>query len=129
MLRIQLPVFMVPNVFHILDKMPVTAGDKIDRAALLEYQFNSERIEERSSTNGRGEISCIHLGKSLNIKQLDIFSNFFELGGHSIKAVQVMIEIQKQTGKEFPLSALFHIQLSKNLLNYYPYKMSFHQTT
>jgi acyl carrier protein len=28
------------------------------------------------------------------------------LGGHSIKAVQVMIEIQKQTGKEFPL-ALF----------------------
>jgi hypothetical protein len=23
--------------------MPVTAGDKIDRAALLEYQFNSER--------------------------------------------------------------------------------------
>jgi hypothetical protein len=63
---------MVPNVFHILDKMPVTAGDKIDRAALLEYQFNSERIEERTSTNGRGEISCIHLGKSLNIKQLDI---------------------------------------------------------
>jgi acyl carrier protein len=29
------------------------------------------------------------------------------MGGHSIKAVQVMIEIQKQTGKEFPLSALF----------------------
>jgi acyl carrier protein len=127
MLRIQLPVFMVPNVFHILDKMPVTAGDKIDRAALLEYQFNSEKIEERSSTNGRGEISCIHLGKSLNIKQLDIFSNF-ELGGHSIKAVQVMIEIQKQTGKRIS-AALFHIQLSKNLLNYYPYKMSFHQTT
>jgi hypothetical protein len=36
---------LVPNVFHILDKMPVTAGDKIDRAALLEYQFNSERME------------------------------------------------------------------------------------
>jgi hypothetical protein len=62
------------NVFHILDKMPVTAGDKIDRAALLEYQFRKNR-GKNSSTNGRGEISCIHLGKSLNIKQLDIFSN------------------------------------------------------
>jgi hypothetical protein len=48
--------------FHI-DKMPVTAGDKIDRAAPLEYQFNSERRGKNSSTNGRGEISCIHLEK------------------------------------------------------------------
>jgi hypothetical protein len=44
---------MVPNVFHILDKMPVTAGDKIDRAALLEYQFNPERIEERRTSRKR----------------------------------------------------------------------------
>jgi hypothetical protein len=29
--------------------MPVTAGDKIDRAALLEYQFNSERIGKNNA--------------------------------------------------------------------------------
>jgi hypothetical protein len=45
-ITISVAVFMVPNVFHILDKMPVTAGDKIDRAALLEYQFNSERTRK-----------------------------------------------------------------------------------
>jgi yersiniabactin nonribosomal peptide synthetase len=44
-LQSQLPVFMVPNVFHILDKMPVTAGDKIDRAAHL--SINSIPKESR----------------------------------------------------------------------------------
>jgi amino acid adenylation domain-containing protein len=107
-LESQLPLFMVPNVFHILDKIPVTAGDKIDRAALLAYQYNSERITAHVAPRTEEEkIVASIWEKSLNIKQLDIFSNFFEMGGHSIKAVQVMMELQKQTGKEFPLSSLF----------------------
>jgi hypothetical protein len=44
---------MVPNVFHILDKMPVTAGDKIDRAALSINSIPKE--EERTAARTEEE--------------------------------------------------------------------------
>ena len=45
-LALQLPNYMIPNVFHILEKMPTTLNDKIDRKALLEYKANSENKKD-----------------------------------------------------------------------------------
>jgi thioesterase domain-containing protein/acyl carrier protein len=107
-LALQLPAFMVPDVFHILDKMPTTANDKIDRKALVDYKSNSENTEEYIGPRTDEEKLVATIWKeSLNIENINIFSNFFEMGGHSIKAVKVMMEIEKQTGKKIPLSSLF----------------------
>lgn len=104
----QLPTFMVPHVFHILEKMPRTLNDKIDRVALLEYKSNPENIEEYNTprTNEEKLVATIW-EEILKIERVDIFSNFFEMGGHSIMALNVMIKIEKETGKRIPLSALF----------------------
>ncbi|MGQ7947204.1 non-ribosomal peptide synthetase [Flavobacterium sp. WC2509] len=104
----QLPSFMVPHVFHILDKIPTTLNDKIDRKALLDYKSNSENIEEYTAPRTEEEKLVATIWKeSLGIENIDIFSDFFEMGGHSVKAVKVMIEIEKHTGKRIPLSTLF----------------------
>lgn len=105
----QLPAFMVPHVFHILDKMPKTLNDKIDRVALLEYKSKSESKEEDYTaprTNEEKLISEIWQ-EILKRERIDIFSNFFEMGGHSIMAVNIMVKIEKMTGIRIPLSALF----------------------
>ena len=107
-LATQLPNYMIPNIFHILENMPTTINDKIDRKALLDYKFNSENEEKYTAPRTEEESLLASIWKeSLQIENIDIFTNFFEMGGHSIKAVKVIIEIEKITGKRFPLSALF----------------------
>ena len=107
-LATQLPNYMIPNIFHILESMPTTINDKIDRKALLDYKFNSENEEKYTAPRTEEESLLASIWKeSLQIENIDIFTNFFEMGGHSIKAVKVIIEIEKITGKRFPLSALF----------------------
>jgi amino acid adenylation domain-containing protein len=104
----QLPAYMIPNIFHILEKLPNTSNNKIDRKTLLEYNLNAEskKVYSIPRTNEEKLVSDIWK-KVLNIENIDIFSNFFEIGGHSIKAVKVMTEIEKYTGKRIPLSTLF----------------------
>ena len=107
-LESQLPAFMVPNIFHIIDKLPTTGNDKIDRKSLIEYKSNLENKQEYTAPRTEEEKIVAAIWKeSLNLEHIDIRSNFFEMGGHSIKAVKVMMEIEKKTGKQIPLSALF----------------------
>jgi thioesterase domain-containing protein/acyl carrier protein len=107
-LELHLPAFMIPNIFHILDKMPTTLNDKIDRKALLQYKpvikYKGEYTAPR--TNEEKVVATIWK-ESLNLEKIDVFSNFFELGGHSMKAVKVMMEVTKLTGRQIPISALF----------------------
>lgn len=104
----QLPTFMVPHIFHVLEKMPRTLNDKIDRVALLEYKSTSENKQEHTAPRTSEEkLVATIWQESLKKEHIDIFSNFFEMGGHSIMAVNVMIKIEKETGKRIPLSALF----------------------
>ena len=107
-LATQLPNYLIPNIFHILENMPTTINDKIDRKALLDYKFNSENEEKYTAPRTEEESIIASIWKeSLQIEYIDIYNNFFEMGGHSIKAVKVIIELEKITGKRFPLSALF----------------------
>lgn len=120
-LESQLPTFMIPHIFHILEKMPTTPNDKIDRKTLLEYKSNIENKQEYTAPRTEEEKMVASIWKeSLNLEHIDIYSNFFEIGGHSIKAVKVMIEIEKKIGKQIPLSALFEystIEKFAQLLN------------
>ncbi|TDO97045.1 non-ribosomal peptide synthetase [Flavobacterium sp. 245] len=102
----QLPSHLVPHDFNLLEKFPTTLNGKIDRKSLLEYKtdtnigYTQPRTEEE-------EIVAAIWKESLNLENVDIFSNFFEMGGHSLVAVRVMSKIEEKTGKKLPLSTLF----------------------
>ncbi|MBX9807764.1 MAG: alpha/beta fold hydrolase, partial [Flavobacteriaceae bacterium] len=102
----KLPSHLMPHDFNLLEKMPTTLNGKIDRKALLQYKKNKKLVYTEPRTEEEKIVAPIW-EEVLNIEKIDIFSNFFEMGGHSIKAVKVMIEIEKHTGKRIPLSALF----------------------
>ena len=117
----QLPAFMVPHEFHILEKMPTTLNDKVDRTALLDYKSNSESKQEYTGPRTNEEKLVAEIWEeNLKKERIDIFSNFFEIGGHSIIAVTIVVKIQKKTGIRIPLSAVFqHSTIEKfaKLLN------------
>jgi len=117
----QLPAFMLPHEFHILEKMPTTLNDKIDRIALLEYKSNSENQQEYTAPRTNEEKLVAKIWEeNLKKERIDIFSNFFEIGGHSIIAVTIVVKIKKKTGVRIPLSAVLQnptIEKFAKLLN------------
>ena len=108
-LRERLPEYMVPAVFVLLDRLPLTANGKVDRAALPEpNDENTMRVdagdEEESSVETRLKEILIPL---LKVADIGIHSNFFQLGGHSLLGAQVLVKIRESFGVELSLKAIF----------------------
>lgn len=102
----QLPSHLVPHDFNLLEKLPTTLNGKIDRNALLQYKTTT-KVEHTNARTEEEKIVADIWKESLDMDNVDIFSNFFEMGGHSLVAVRVMNKIEQKTGKRLPLSTLF----------------------
>jgi amino acid adenylation domain-containing protein len=105
----QLPEYCVPYNFKIIKILPTTSNGKIDKEALLKEEcLNIISITQITEPRTESEKLVATVWKEcLNLEQIDVFSNFFEIGGHSLIAVKVMNNLDKITGKQIHLSALF----------------------
>lgn len=103
------PSFMIPNIFMWVNDFPLTTNGKIDKKNLPAPEYvrqDSEANLREPRTETEKEIAKVW-SEVLQIKEIGIDDNFFEMGGTSIMAVKVVAEIEKSTGKRFPLSVLF----------------------
>jgi amino acid adenylation domain-containing protein/non-ribosomal peptide synthase protein (TIGR01720 family) len=106
----KLPEYMVPSLWGLLERFPLTASGKVDRQAL-------DKLELGAMLNGRGEVGeapnqteeilCGIWSQLLKAPSVGVHDNFFELGGHSLLATQVMSRIQDVFYLELPLRFLF----------------------
>ncbi|XCN74104.1 MAG: amino acid adenylation domain-containing protein [Candidatus Electrothrix aestuarii] len=115
-LKTQLPDYMVPVTFTILDKLPLTSNGKIDRDALPapELQANNELYE---SPRNIIEQQLIDIWSSLLVRDnIGIHDNFFELGGDSILSIQVVARAH-QKGLQLTARDLFEYQTIAGLAN------------
>jgi amino acid adenylation domain-containing protein len=105
----ELPEYMVPAIFVILDALPLTEHGKIDRNALpapdsrnslRDQPFTAPRtpIEERLAAI----LCCL-----LRLDDVSIHDNFFFLGGHSLLGTQLIAQIRGAFGVEVALRTLF----------------------
>jgi len=88
-LRQQLPDYMVPAAFVLIDAFAVTANGKVDRRALPEpeWQMGSAYVAPRNATE---ETLAEIWGRLLKLKQVGIEDNFFSIGGDSILSIQAV---------------------------------------
>lgn len=105
----QLPDYMIPAQFLILDRLPLTSNGKVDRHALPE------------PATGRPEIGTAFVAPSSAIEQriqqiwsevlsvypVGIDDNFLDLGGHSVAAMRLVSRVCKEFQLEIPLRMLF----------------------
>ncbi|GAB3718226.1 hypothetical protein GCM10027592_60940 [Spirosoma flavus] len=102
-----LPTYMVPSDFVSLEQLPVTPNGKIDRKALPKPDsFTSEKGEFAQPVTDTEKLIARIWAEGLGMEKVGIDSDFFELGGHSMIAVQVMTQLEKETGRRLPLSTL-----------------------
>ena len=108
-LKQQLPEYMVPSAFVLLDTLPLTPNGKIDRRALPAP--DSTRLDSENTYLAPRDELELQLTKIweqiLGIGPIGVRDNFFELGGHSILAVKLFWQIEKTFSKNLPLAILF----------------------
>ncbi len=108
-LKNKLPEYMMPNVFMMLEKFPITPNGKVDRRALPEPEnLRPELDETYEPPQTPIEKSLAEMWADvLGVKRVGVNDNFFELGGHSLLAVRLFVRIRKWAKIDLPLAILF----------------------
>ncbi|MCF4968772.1 non-ribosomal peptide synthetase [Nostoc sp. CMAA1605] len=106
-LKQQLPNYMIPAAFVVLDSFPLTQNGKIDYRALPAANFTSTHSNYIAPRTPQEEIIANIWSQVLKVNHIGINDNFFELGGHSLLATQVISRIRQTFHQEIPLRLLF----------------------
>ena len=116
-LAAQLPDYMIPAAFVLLEALPVTPNGKVDFTALPEpNEMNTLRqavnVAPRTTTEKRLVDMVAAL---LNVGAIGIDDNFFLLGGHSMLGTQLIVRIADIFGVNLSLRALFEAPTVRQL--------------
>ncbi len=106
-LKGQLPDYMIPSAFVLLESLPRTPNGKIDRRALPEpEQLEPDSEESSSAPTSVIEEKLTEIWRQvLGVSKVGIRDSFFELGGDSILSIQVVAKAHREglviTPKQF----------------------------
>lgn len=104
-LKKKIPEYMIPQIYIILDALPLTINGKVDKTLLLNPKRQDHLLKTKyHSAKTKIEKKLRVLFQSaLSIKKIGIDDNFFSLGGHSL----ILIELFKNIRKEFGINLDF----------------------
>ncbi|WP_406289350.1 non-ribosomal peptide synthetase [Embleya sp. NBC_00896] len=102
----RLPEFLVPSVFVVLERLPVTAGGRVDRASLPEPEFGDGSY--RAPRNRTERVLAEAFADVLELDRVvGIDEDFFDLGGNSLRAIRLVGLIRAELNLEVSIRTLF----------------------
>jgi len=115
-LKSRLPEFMVPSTFTMLEELPRTVNDKVERSLLpLPGTWTSPKTERVAPrTTVENEIQAIWI-EVLRIPDMGIDEDFFEAGGHSLLALQTISRLHARFGRIVRLRDLYQARTIRSL--------------
>ncbi|HNX00111.1 MAG TPA: amino acid adenylation domain-containing protein [Candidatus Cloacimonadota bacterium] len=107
-LRKDLPDYMIPNIYILLESFPLTANGKIDQNALpkpkiQEPVVSGEIVEAKTPEQ---ELLIRAVKDILHLQKVGINDNFFDIGGNSILSMQLISRVS-QAGLALTIDHLF----------------------
>ncbi len=105
----QLPTYMIPSAFVLLEALPLTPNGKLDRRALPASDLTRGITEEpfvAPTLMVHYQLRAIW-EELLGARPIGIRDNFFDVGGHSLLATRLVDRIKQVFRKKLPLSTLF----------------------
>jgi amino acid adenylation domain-containing protein len=108
-LREELPAYMVPATFVILQALPLTPNGKVDRNSLpgpdgARFASEESYVPPRTPVE---EILTRLWAELLGVERCGLHDNFFKLGGHSLLATQLISRVRQVLHVDLPLRSLF----------------------
>jgi hypothetical protein len=107
-LKRQLPSYMVPVEYVVVEAMPLTPNGKVDRQALA--ALKGARGVSGSIKQPRGAVEELVRNlwsELLGIQGVGVEGDFFELGGHSLLVFRMATRLRRAFGVEIGLRAIF----------------------
>ncbi|MFJ9120285.1 AMP-binding protein [Streptomyces sp. NPDC102394] len=101
----RLPEAMVPSVFVVLERLPLTAGGRVDRASLPAAAVDDGTY--RAPRNHTERVLAAVFADALELDQVGIDDDFFDLGGNSLRAIRVVGLIRAELSLEVSIRTLF----------------------
>jgi fengycin family lipopeptide synthetase B len=104
-----LPAYMLPSAFMVLDRFPLSASGKVDRARLPRTDETQELEQGADYVEPRGaheQALAAAWEAVLGREKIGSGDHFFALGGDSIRALQVVSKL-RQAGLRLELRDLF----------------------
>jgi amino acid adenylation domain-containing protein/non-ribosomal peptide synthase protein (TIGR01720 family) len=115
-LKSRLPEFMVPSTFTLLEQLPRTVNDKVERGLLPKPGAGPspkiERVAPRTMVEK--EIQAIWI-EVLRTPNVGIDDDFFEAGGHSLLALQTVSRLRARFGQLVRLGDLYQARTIRSL--------------
>ncbi len=108
-LKDNLPDYMIPAAFVILEALPLTSNGKINRGALPAPETSRTDLAEsyQAPTTPVESVLAAIWAEVLGIERVGTGDDFFELGGHSLLATQLIFKVRDAFQIEVPLRELF----------------------
>ncbi len=106
----QLPDYMVPSSFALIEKMPLTPNGKIDRNALLHIETETIALTDYIAPRHEMDQDLIEIWSDILNQpqsQIGIQHSFFELGGHSLNASLFIVRLREKWGIQLDLRHFF----------------------
>jgi amino acid adenylation domain-containing protein len=105
----RLPAPLLPSRYVRVDRVPLTAHGKVDRAALLAEPapVTAEPGSDVPPRTPGEQVLCGLFAELLGLDKAGIGLNFFEAGGHSLLAMRLAAAIRQALGTDVPVSALY----------------------
>jgi len=110
----ELPAYMHPSQYCILDSFPQNLSDKVDSKKLIDLflsdhnegldLFSKEYVGPRNSTDEA--LACIWQ-ELLKVDKVGVYDDFFELGGHSLLATRLVSMVRRQLEVELGIRDIF----------------------
>ena len=108
-LKEQLPAYMIPSAFLVLDRLPLTPNGKVDYRALPAPEgLRPEAAGNLDAPRTRTERLLAGAWEEvLDVGRVGVNDNFFDCGGHSLRALRVISRAHQLFKVELQLTEMF----------------------
>ncbi|MDT0786030.1 phosphopantetheine-binding protein, partial [Staphylococcus pseudintermedius] len=104
----ELPEYMLPAAFAILERLPLTPNGQLDRRALPAPEGDAYALQAYEEPQGEIEnvLAAVWM-ELLKLPRIGRHDHFFEIGGHSLMATQLVSRIRREWELDIPLAEVF----------------------
>ena len=101
------PEYLVPARFVVVDVLPRSPNGKLDLAALETAESAVEGVAHIAPRDAIEQQLVAVWEDVLGVKPIGINDRFFDLGGHSLLAARVVARIRSRLEVDLPIRAIF----------------------
>jgi acyl carrier protein len=110
-----LPEYMIPSYFIVLERLPLTPHGKLDRRALPVPEGRTNQKPYRAPGTEHERLVCQLFADITGNESVSVDDHFFSIGGHSLLAMRLIARLRSQHGMIIPLRTLFEFDTPESL--------------